>query len=119
MLKAKHAKRLDSFHNQCIRSTLGVTKYQQWKEKLSSRHLAATFSLLKSLLDTILEQRLRWLGHLGRMEGNRLPKRVLFGELEKKRPFHGTKRRWRDVVKAYKEAIGVGKGWYESCQDTV
>ena len=39
-LKARRldARRLDSFHNRCIRSILGVTKYQQWKEKLSSRH---------------------------------------------------------------------------------
>ena len=69
----------------------------------------------KSLLDVIIEHQLRWLGHLGRMEKNRLPKRVLFGELEKKRPFHGTKRRWRDVVIVDVEAIRVGEGWYNSC----
>ena len=78
MLKTKHARRLDSFHSRCIRSILGVTKYQQWTEKLSSSHLAATSD---SPLDIILEQRLRWLGHLGGMEESRLPKRVLFGEL--------------------------------------
>ena len=73
----------------------------------------------KSLLDVIIEQQLRWLGHLSRMEKNRLPKRVLFGELEKKRPFHGTKRRWRDVVKVDVEAIRVGEGWYKSYQDRI
>ena len=34
----------------------------------------------------------------GGMECNRLPKQLLFGELVKKRPSHGTKRRWRDVA---------------------
>ena len=44
------------------------------------------------------------------MEETRLPKLVLFSELKKKRPFHGTKRRWRDVIKVDVQAIGVGEG---------
>ena len=31
---------------------------------------------------------LRWLGHLGNMGCEHLPKQLLFGELLKKRPFH-------------------------------
>ena len=42
---------------------------------------------------------------------------MLFGELRKKRPCHRTKKRWRDVAKSDVEAIGVGDGWYELCQD--
>ena len=95
----------------------GGVKVRTVERKLSSRHLAATFGLPRTVLDIILEQRLRWLGHLGRMKETRLPKLVLFSELKKKRPFHGTKRRWRDVVKADVEAIGVGEGWYETCQN--
>ena len=112
-LKAKDARRLEAFHNRCIQSIRGVSRYEQWKKKLSSRHLAATFGLPITILDIILEQQLRWLGHLGRMEETRLPKLVLFSELKKMRPFHGTKRRWRDVMKVDVEAIGVGEGRYE------
>ena len=46
-----------------------------------------------SIGDCILDQRLRWLGHLGRMDDDRLPQKLLFGELLKKRPFHGAKKR--------------------------
>ena len=53
---------------------------------------------------------------MGRMDEERLPKRMLFGELRKKRPCHGMKR-WRDVAKLNMEAIGVGDRWYELCQD--
>ena len=56
-----------------------------------------------------MDQRLRWLGHLGRMDEERLPKRVLFGELRKKRPCHGTKRRLRDVVRSDVETICIGE----------
>ena len=51
------------------------------------------------------------------MDGTRLPKRILFGELRKTRPCHGTKKRWRDVAKSDVEAIGGGDRWYEVCQD--
>ena len=116
-LKAKEARKLNSFHNRCVRAILGVTRYKQRKERLTTRQLMKTFGMQKSILDIILEQRLRWLGHVGRMEETRLPKKILFGELRKTRPRHGTKRRWRDVVKADVDAIGVGDRWYEACQD--
>ena len=64
-----------------------------------------------------MAHRLRWLGHLGRMEPERIPKQLLFGELEEKRPSHGTKRRWRDVVKSDLQVIGIQDRWYELCQD--
>ena len=57
------------------------------------------------------------MGHVGRMEEVRLPKVMLFGELRKKRPFHGPKRRWRDVVVGDLQAIGEKDGWYQRCQD--
>ena len=31
-MKAVHTRRLNSFHNRCIRTILGVTRYQQWKK---------------------------------------------------------------------------------------
>ena len=38
------------------------------------------------------------MGHLGCTEDERLPKKMLFGELEKKRPQHGTRKRWRHLM---------------------
>ena len=51
------------------------------------------------------------------MEDHRLPKQMLFGELKKTRPRHGTKKRWRDVVAEDVESIGLASSWYEEAQD--
>ena len=60
------------------------------------------------------EQRLRWLGHIARMDNHRLPKQLLFGELIRTRPRHGTKKRWRDQVAADVRQI---TDWYEMSLD--
>ena len=95
MMKAVHTRHLNSFHNRCIRTILGLTRYQQLNERLTSQSLSHKFGLQHSISDIILEQRLRWLGHVGCMDEERLPNRLLFGELNMKRPCHrGAKKRW-------------------------
>ena len=98
-----------------LRTIMGVTKYQQWKERISSMRLAAAFGMEETILHLLMKQRL--FGHLARMEPSRMPKQLLFGELGKKRPSHGTKRRWRDVAAADIKAVGVNDGWYDLAQD--
>ena len=83
----------------CLNSFLGVTRYQQWNERLTSQRLSHKFGMQHSISDIILEQRLRWLGHVGRMDEERFPNSLLFGELNMKRPCHRTKKRWRDILK--------------------
>ena len=106
-IKANHVKKLQSFHNRCIRMILGVTRYQQWKERITFKQLASASGMEETIEDTLMLHGLRWLGHLGRMETDRIPKMLLFGEQEKKRPNHWTKK--RDGVRSDLQAIGVGE----------
>ena len=116
-MKDVHTRHLNSFHKCCIRTILDVTGYQQWNETLTYQILSHRFGMQHSISDIILEQHLRWLGHVGHLDEERLPNRLLFGELNMKRPCHGIKKRWRDVLKVDLQAIGVYDRWYEFCLD--
>ena len=116
-LKAQHIRRLNVFHNRSVRTILGVTRYQQWQQSLTTEALAESFGMPLTIPDIIMEHRLKWIGHVGRMNERQLPKKLLFGELRKTRPSHGTKRRWRDLVGLDLKSIGVKDNWYQLCQD--
>ena len=108
IVKVEHVKCLRSFHNHSIRTILGVTKYQHWKEHISSNQLASAFGMEEPIANILMEHRLHWLGHMGRMEPEQMSKQLLFGELEKK---------WRDGISAGLQATGIKDGWYEFSQE--
>ena len=112
-VKAESVRRLSGFHNRCIRSMLGVSRMKQWKERITSKELATTFGMTEILR----RHRLRWLGHVARMDDMRLPKQLLFGELVRPRPRHGTKKRWRDLAVADLRVREIEEKWYEMAQD--
>ena len=111
-------RRLEVFHNRCLKGILGITAHQQRTEHLSSVQIAKQFGMEESMEDLITARRLRWLGHIARMDEERIPKKLLFGWLPEKRPAHGTKMRWRDRVRKDLKRFGiVEKRWYATAQD--
>ena len=62
---------------------------------------------MQCICDVIMNRKLKWLGHVGRMSDDRLPKIVLFGELKNKHPGHGPKKRWRDLVSGDLQQLGM------------
>ena len=76
--KAQQARRLNSFHNRCVKTMLGVTRYQQWKERLTTKRLSSAFGMYETIPDLIMEQQLRWLEHVGRMDEERQPKSAIW-----------------------------------------
>ena len=117
VVKSPSIRRLEVFHNHCIRVILGVSRNRQWKERLTSKDLARWFGMDKNMADTISGYRCRWLGHLARMEDFRMPKQLLFGELTKTRPRHGPKKRWRDLAVTDVRTLGIERDWFEIAQD--
>ena len=87
-LKRDH---LEVFHNRCLRAILGITTARQKMERITTIQVRKKFGMEEALEDLITAHRLRWLGHVARMENDRLPKQMLFGWLPQRRPAHGTK----------------------------
>ena len=66
--------------------------------------------------ETISLHRLRWFGHVQRMEENRIPKRVLYMNLETRRPRGRQRNRWLDEVREDGRMVS-GEEWQENVYD--
>jgi hypothetical protein len=62
-----------------------------------------------TITETIRLNRLRWFGHVQRMEENRIPKRALYMNLETARLRGRPRNRWQNEVKEDGRLVG-GKG---------
>jgi hypothetical protein len=60
---------------------------------------------LKDIVDIRLH-RLRWFGHVQRMEEDRIPKRLLYMNLETTRPTGTPRNRWEDKVREDGRVVG-------------
>ena len=116
--KRAATRKIESFHNKCLRRILNITRVQQWAGRISSAQVRMTFGMKETLEETIAARRLRWLGHIARMDEDRMPKRLLFGWLPQRRPAHGTKLRWKDKVRRDFQKFHIDEdGWYSAAQD--
>ena len=66
----------------------------------------------RTMIETIRLNRLRWFGHVLRMEENRIPKRVLYTNVGTTRLSGRPRNRWQDEVREDGRIVG-GEGWQE------
>ena len=113
----KHRGKLDVFHHRCIRTILGISNRQQWSEQITMTEVRRRWGDEETAADKVKRRRLEWLGHLARMDDDRLSKSVLFSWLPQPRPRCGPRRRWRDVVRKDLKGIEVDEAvWYEEAR---
>ena len=63
-----------------------------------------------TIIETIRLNRLRWFGHLQKLEENRMPKRVLYMNLGTTRLRGRPRNRWQDEMRDDGRVVG-GEGW--------
>jgi len=90
--------------------------------KINLRHFREDISLTSkeiyamvtkpTIRETIRLNRLRWLGHIQRMGETRIPKKVLYMNLETTRLRGRPRNRWQDEVREGGRLVGR-KGWKE------
>ena len=82
---AAQMRRLQSFHRKCIRAFFRITLHHSWKRRITSESLLKRCKLM-SMHDILKKKSLSWLGHVARMEPNRLPKLLTFAWVPHTRP---------------------------------
>lgn len=107
---ATQERKLQVFHLRCLRRVLGIS----WQDKVTNNEVLDRAGI-PSMYTLLRQRRLRWLGHVRRMEDGRIPKDLLYGELatgqrDKGRPHL----RYKDVCKRDMKALDIDTTNWES-----
>lgn len=62
----KHLKRLNTFHQRCIRTVLDISSQRQWEERISTM-MREQWGDVETIEMKLMKRRLEWLGHLARL----------------------------------------------------
>ena len=112
-LTKRDRKQLNIFERKVYRRILGPVydnEKQNWRI-LTNKEIYASVKK-PTIIETIRLNRLRWFGHVQRMEENRIPKRVLYMNLGTTRLRGRPRNRWKDEVSEDGRIVG-GEGWQE------
>lgn len=103
-------RKLQVFHMRCIRRIIGIT----WQDRVSNTDVLQRAGI-PSIYSLLRERRLRWLGHVRRMDDGRIPKDLLYGELASGLRKRGRPHlRYRDVCKRDMKALSVDRNTWEA-----
>ena len=109
-LYSHQERRLNSFHLRCLRRILGIT----WQDRISNKNVLAQAGT-PSMFALLSQRRLRWLGHVSRMQDGRIPKDMLYGELATgSRPKGRPHLRYKDVCKRDMKAGNIDPAGWEA-----
>ena len=110
VLHASHEKRLNVFHMRQLRHIMGIT----WKDKVTNIAVLER-AQLPSMFAILKQRRMRWIGHVTRMDDGRIPKDLLYGELKKgTRPRGRPKLRFKDICKRDMKALHTNIDTWET-----
>ena len=88
----------------------------EWR-KLHNEELHSLYRS-PNIVRVIKSRRLRWVGHVARMEEGRSAFKILTGKPTGKRPLGRPRRRWEDNIRMNLEEVGINAGnWVDSAQD--
>ena len=111
VLSVREAERLESFQMKCLRAMLGITKFHHERNEEVRAKTGQC-----EVAELVTRSRLRWLGHVARMEEGRLPVQLLYGSMEGKGRRGKPVGRWKDMIERDLKKRKV-ESWYKIVQD--
>ena len=107
------------FENRVLRRIFGPERdgvTGEWRN-LHNEEINDLYSS-SNIVRLIKPTRMRWAGHVARMEEGRGVHKVLVGKPEGRRPLGRPRRRWEDNIKIDLQEVGRGCGdWMELAED--
>ncbi|KAI8494032.1 hypothetical protein Bbelb_283790 [Branchiostoma belcheri] len=102
--------KLNAFHMRCLRRILGIT----WMDRVTNSEVLRR-SRSRTMYAILSERRLRWLGHVRRMDQGRIPKDLLYGQFERGTRKKGRSHlRYKDVCKRDLRAAHIDSESWEN-----
>jgi hypothetical protein len=101
--KEEHA--LLFFERKIFRRISGP-KYENWEWKSMTKQELEEMSKGENIVKWIKKQKISWLGHLERMEEDRMHKKIFIQEQEGTRRRGNPRRGWKEEVERYLQLLG-------------
>nr|VZI46091.1 unnamed protein product [Spirometra erinaceieuropaei] len=110
----RQARRLNHFHLSCLRRILRLN----WQDRIPDTEVLERTGIL-SIYFMLRQMQLRWSGHLVRMDDERLPKRLSYGDVATgSRRQRGQIRRYKDTLKSSLKRLHINPtNWGELARD--
>jgi hypothetical protein len=107
---SRHARQLNHFHMSCLRRIMKI----KWQDKVPDTEILERANM-QSMYTLLQKAQLRWSGHVSRMSDQRLPKRLLYGEIQdEKRSACGPKKRFKDTLKTSLKDFNIPTSAWEA-----
>ena len=103
------ADRLQAYVMRHLRSIMGIS----WRDKIRNEEVLKRAGLppLKSIL---IQMNLRWLGHVERMDHERLPRQLLYSQLQEGKRNQGRPRlRFKDTIKRNMKKLDIDRSTWQ------
>nr|VZI36616.1 unnamed protein product [Spirometra erinaceieuropaei] len=110
----RQARRLNRFQLRCLRRILSLN----WQDRIPDTEVLERTGIL-SIYSMLRQMQLRWSGHLLRMDDERLPKRLFYGDVATgSRRQGGQIRRYKDTLKSSLKRLQINPtNWEELARD--
>ena len=105
ILNLREKRKLLAFEMYGLRRILKI----RWQDRITNEEVRRRAGGGKSILERVQDAQLRWLGHVERMEEQRLPKKVFYGRIAGTRPRGRPKTTWVKAMKTRNSNVHWGE----------